>query len=97
MGLERSDAFNAWFLDMIFLENELPKEYANYPALRDAKVNGRMLLVLNEFQPFKKTPKAKPVYTTPAELLWIIIGNDLGNWIMPDTAATHRLLIMRHQ
>ncbi len=97
MRLEKSDAFDGWFLDMIFFENELPAEYANYPALKDAKINGRMLLVLNEFQPFKKTPRAKPVYTTPSQMLWLIISNDLGGWIMPDTAATHRLMIMRHR
>ena len=97
MGLEKSDAFDAWFLDMVFFKNELPAEYADYPALKDMKVNGRVTLVLNEFQPFKKTPKAKPVYTTPSQLLWLILRNDLGNWIMPDTAATHRLLIMRHR
>ncbi len=97
MGLEKSDAFDAWFLDLVFYQNELPAEYADYPALKDIKVNGRMLLVLNEFQPFKKTPKAKPVYTSPSQLLWLIMRNDLGNWIMPDTATAHRLLIMRHR
>ena len=97
MGLEGSDPFEAWFLDMIFFDNELPAEYAQYPALKNAKINGRLLMVLNEFQPYKRTPKAKPVYTTPSQLLWFIVSNDLGNWIMPDTVATHRLMIMHHR
>ena len=44
-----------------------------------------------------KTIVLRPTYTTPAQLLWMILQNDLGNWIMPDTAVTNRLMIMRHR
>jgi hypothetical protein len=97
MGFEKNIAFKAWFLEMMFVENEIPEAYVRYPALKDVRVNGRMLLVLNEFQPYLSTPKAKPEFTTPAKLIWVVIDSTMGEWLFPESLASKRVLIMEHR
>jgi len=97
MGFEKNVAFKAWFLEMLFVENKIPDGYARYPALKNVHVNGRMLMVLNEFQPYLSAPKAKPEFTTPAKLIWGVVGSTVGEWLFPETVASKRLLIMEQR
>ncbi len=97
LGFEKNIAFKAWFLELLFIKNEVPDGYAQYPALKDVPVNGRMLMVLNEFQPYMSDPKAKPQFTTPAKLIWGVIGSTMGGWLFPETVASKRVLIMEQR
>ena len=97
MGFEKDVTFKAWFLEMLFVENKTPDGYARYPALENVRVNGRLLMVLYEFRPYLSAPKAKPEFTTPAKLIWGVVGNTMGEWLFPETVASQRVLAMEQR
>ena len=97
LGIEKRLKFSAYFLGLSFENNKLPEGYEDYPELEEVKVNGQMLLTLNEFQPYQRDKRSKPSFTTPDNLLWILLDSNMDAFLMPSTVASNRLLIMRHR
>jgi len=97
LGIEKRVKFNTYFLDMTFEGNAIPAARADYPGLKEARVNGRLLLALSEFQPYRRDKRAQPVYTTPDRLIWMVVQSDMSPWIFPATVVKNRLLIMQHR